>query len=109
MDKIAKLDVAIKLLADIVGPWIIEAINSQSASTSSPHPGSLWITSLDGKFGTWKGMVVSAYYHPTKKHTATTEGKLGVKRSVAEPGQWAISTQTRGLFGNKCYYNTLDS
>lgn len=49
---------------------------------------------------------MSAYYHPTKKHSATTEGKLGLKKSVAEAGEWAISIQTRGSIRNKAFYNT---
>jgi len=36
-------------------------------------------------------MIISAYFHPTKKHTATTVGKLGEKRSEAAAGEWAIS------------------
>ena len=51
--------------------------------------------------------MLSAYYHPSKKHTATTVGKLGTKQSVAEGGHWAVSLQTRGLGGNKANYDTL--
>ncbi len=35
--------------------------------------------------------VLSAYYHPTKEHSATTIGKNGNKKSVASAGKWAIS------------------
>jgi len=86
----------------------LEELNHGGCQMSQPHAGSLWITNLEGKYGSWKGMVVSCYYHPTKRHSATTVGKLGEKRSEASAGQWAISVQTKGLFGNKCYYNTFD-
>jgi hypothetical protein len=96
-----------KRLLNLLGDWVYRLAKSRSYSESSPYPGSLWITSLDGTWGSWEGQVVSLYYHPSKTHTATTVGRLGEKRSTAGPGQWAISYQTRGAFGNKCYYNTL--
>lgn len=64
----------------------------------------MWITSVDG-CQELDGRVISAYYHPTKDHTATTAGKLGTKKSVAKAGEWALSMQTRALFGNKAYYS----
>jgi len=95
-------------LAATVGKFVYEELSHGSSHFSQPHAGSVWITCLEGKYGSWKGKVVSCYYHPTKTHTATTVGKLGEKRSTAGPGTWAISEQTKGLYGNKCYYNTLD-
>lgn len=61
----------------------------------------LWISLEDGSWGSWHGQLVSCYNHPSRKHTATTTGKLGVKRSEAEAGHWAISMQTRALAGSK--------
>lgn len=69
--------------------------------------GGIWISIVDGTWGSWKGQVVSLYYHPTYPHTATTEGKLGMHRSHAAPGKWAISIQTKAMWGNKSFYNTL--
>ncbi len=51
---------------------------------------------------------MSAYYHPTKKHSATTVGKVGTKKSIANAGEWAISNQTKAAYGNKAFYNTLE-
>lgn len=83
-------------------------ITSPKVSQSSPEAGSLWLTSVDGTWLSGDGNVMSAFYHPTKKHSASTIGKLGTKRSVAEAGKWAVSIQTRGAFGNKAFYNTLE-
>ena len=95
-------------LAAIVGEWLYDELSEGGAHFSQPHEGSGWIITLDGQYGSWAGNVVSCYYHPTKSHTATTIGKLGEKRSKAGPGEWAISEQPKGMYGNKCYYNTLD-
>ncbi len=95
-------------LAATVGEWIYDELSHGSAHFSQPHEGSGWVTTLEGKYGSWNGQVVSCYYHPTKSHTATTVGKLGEKRSAAGPGKWAISVQTKGMTGNKCYYYTAD-
>ena len=53
---------------------------------SQPEVGSKWLSWSDGLATGWKGQVISAYYHPTKTHTASTKGKLGLKRSVAKGG-----------------------
>ena len=65
---------------------LYEALNSGSFSRSSPEIGSLWITDLTGTWGLQNGKCMSAYYHPTKDHSATSEGKNGQKRSVAAKG-----------------------
>ncbi|KAF2078556.1 hypothetical protein CYY_000179 [Polysphondylium violaceum] len=67
-----------------------------------PHPGAVWISDLTGD------SVVSAYYHPTKRHTSTTIGALSMQRSTVGPGEWAYSRQTRAASGNRTFYNTLD-
>jgi hypothetical protein len=82
-------------------------LNAPSTSISQPSAGAVWITNLNGGWLNYNGQVISCYYHPTKTHTASTKGKLGLKRSTASPGEWAISIQTRALFGNKAYYNDL--
>ena len=52
------------------------------------------------------GLVISAYYHPHKMHSATTVGKAGELKSYATAGQWAVSKQTKNSSGNKALYNT---
>lgn len=81
--------------------------SAPSFQFSQPEIGSKWFSWSDGHTTGWNGKVLSAYYHPTKKHSATTQGRLGIKRSVATGGKWAISQQSRALFGNKAYYNNL--
>ena len=75
---------------------------------SQPHPGAVWISILKGTWGTRNNKIYSLYYHPTKEHTATTTGRLGQKRSYAAANKWAVSIQTKGMWGNKTNYNTLD-
>ena len=52
---------------------------------------------------------MTAYYHPTKKHSVTTVGKAGTLKSYAAAGEWAISKQTKAMSGNKALYNTKDT
>jgi hypothetical protein len=62
----------------------------------TPKEGGMWISHSDAiiKPG---GLVVSSYYHPTKKHSATTIGKLGTQTSYAEAGEWAVSIQSKTI------------
>lgn len=90
-----------------LGSEAIEILSSSTVSYSQPEGNDYWITYLDGTWGTYDGKVISMYYHPTRKHTATTRGKLDMKRSVANGGHWAISHQTRDLWHNKAYYGFL--
>ena len=50
-------------------------------------------------------LVISMFYHPSKKHSATAEG-LVKSRSEANPGEWAIAVTSKAMFGNRSYYNT---
>lgn len=94
-------------LAKELGQEFIDNLKAPSVVVSQPHEGAVFISSLDGNWSSWHGQVVACYYHPTRPHTATTVGKLGTKQSKAEAGSWAISIQTRAMFGNKTHYNTL--
>jgi len=85
--------------------WVEALAKSPSTQVSQPAVGAVWISHMEGTWGFQDGTMLSAYYHPTKEHTATTKGKLGEKRSVAAAGHWAVSTQSKGMRGNKAYYN----
>ena len=61
---------------------------------------------VDGSLGQHNGLVISAYYHPIKLHSATTVGKAGTLPYYAAAGQWAVSYQTKAMHGNKALYNT---
>ena len=91
---------------NIAASALESAINSGSFSDSTPHDGARWITCVDGSLGQHNGLVMSAYYHPTKQHSVTTIGKLGTKKSFAAAGKWAVSYQTKAMSGNKALYNT---
>ncbi|CAD8106733.1 unnamed protein product [Paramecium sonneborni] len=99
----ALVETGITILKGLVGSYF----DASCYSVSQPDVGCVWITYLDGTRLKQNGKVASLFYHPTKQHTATTTGKLGQKRSVAGPGEWAISEQTKGAFGNQAFYNTL--
>lgn len=77
----------LKLLKQVVGSYF----DASCYSISYPKEGCVWITYLNGNILLRNGKVVSLFYHPNKKHTATTIGKLGQKRSEAGPGCWALS------------------
>jgi hypothetical protein len=66
----------------------------------------IFVSSLNGGWLSYSGQVLAAYYHPKCVHRASTKGKLDLKKSVAGKGKWAVSFQTRGLFGNKSNYKT---
>lgn len=54
--------------------------------------------------------VISAYFHPTKTHSATVINGFFIKnklRVIKEKGKWAISYLPRTLFFNKTYFNIL--
>lgn len=88
-----------------LGKEVINLLSSSSVSYSSPKGNDHWFTCSNGRWGSYDGQVMSLYYHEYKKHSATTCGKLGEKRSIADAGHWAISIQTRRLTNNTAYYN----
>ena len=73
-------------LAGVAVQRALEMLSSPSVSQSQPHPGSKWITVVEGNWLSFDGVVVSAYFHPSRPHTATTIGKLGTKKSAAPAG-----------------------
>ena len=50
--------------------------------------------------------VVSLYFHPSKRHYASAEGKTKSGRSYAPAGEWAYAIVMRALWGNKTNYGT---
>jgi hypothetical protein len=53
--------------------------------------------------------MMAAFFHPTKRHSATCMHGDKVKaRSVKDAGKWAIAKSgTSFIFGNKTKYNVL--
>jgi len=96
-----------KELLDNSIDWAKELARTPTVQASTPDLGAVWVTQVNGTWGTFGGKVISAYYHPSRTHSATTDGKVGEKRSVAAAGEWAVSAQTRAMWGNKAYYNNL--
>ena len=94
-------------LVNIIKDVINGIIKSPSINIQTPTTDSIWISILNGTWGTWNGYVISCYFHEEKKHYAKTTGKLGIKISWANKNEWAVSKQTRGLYGNKTNYGTI--
>ena len=64
--------------------------------------GGLFVSSTSGS------EVIAAYYHPTKKHSATANGGLfggGQVRSIASAGNWAVARSSSGMLGRKTFWN----
>lgn len=56
------------------------------------------------------GYVISAYFHETKRHSATCQGGTlggGQIRAIAGPKQWAIAICKAGISGRKTFWNVL--
>ena len=53
------------------------------------------------------GKMVSAYWHPERKHSATClHGDKIVQKAISDPGYWAVAYAGCAMFGgNKCMYN----
>ncbi|KAM3145497.1 hypothetical protein pb186bvf_002271 [Paramecium bursaria] len=82
-----------------------EILISSKQFRSEQSGNAIWFGFIDPPLAEWKGKVISAYFHPTKQHIAITQGKLGKKQSVADPGQWAISFQSKQKQGNLISYS----
>lgn len=48
------------------------------------------------------GKCISMYFHPTKKHSATTRGVREVV-AIADPGLWACAISERAPHGNRTF------
>lgn len=51
------------------------------------------------------GKCISMYFHPTRKHSATTRGVREVT-SVAEAGLWACAISERAPHGNRTFWSS---
>ena len=54
------------------------------------------------------GQVISAYYHPTRRHSATAQSGLTQARETASApaGLWAVATIPSGVTGHdRTFYN----
>ena len=55
------------------------------------------------------GLVLAAYYHPSRRHSATAIGGVfgPQTKSTVNPGKWAVAFVSKGKFGNKTFYNVF--
>ncbi|KAH7823660.1 uncharacterized protein MONOS_18623 [Monocercomonoides exilis] len=68
--------------------------------------GGTWISYTDGE------RIISCYFHPSKKHSATAQSKLlgaviSNQRSIAEAGEWACACCKKKMGVGHTFYNTL--
>ena len=78
--------------------------NSNCIDTYNDSGNGRWLSNIKD------GWVMSAYYHKTKRHTATCNGGTlggGQIRAEAPAGSWAIALCKAGISGRKTYWNTL--
>ena len=79
--------------------------NSNTVDTYNENGKGRWLSNIKD------GYVMSAYFHKTKRHTATCDGGFlggGSIRATAGPGQWAIAACKAGISGKKTYWNVLE-
>ncbi|MBP2322093.1 hypothetical protein JOF56_002478 [Kibdelosporangium banguiense] len=71
-----------------------------AATIAYPKEGGTW------DYGANANSVWSLYNHPSNCHSSATDGASGRRTSGAtRGGQWAASTDSAALWGNKAYYN----
>ena len=78
--------------------------NSNTIDTYNENGNGRWLSNIKD------GYVMSAYFHKTKRHTATCDGGFlggGQIRAEADPGKWAIALCKAGISGRKTYWNTI--
>lgn len=78
--------------------------NSHVIDTYNENGKGRWLSNIKD------GYVMSAYYHETKRHTATCQGGVlggGQIRAEAGPKQWAIALCKAGISGRKTFWNVL--
>ena len=93
--------VDLNTLVSQIGNAIGKAL-SRGNFCSQEVGGGVFVSAVDG------GVVVAAYYHPTKFHSATACGGVGgggTVKSTASAGKWAVATSSAGIGGRKTYYN----
>ena len=82
-----------------------ELTNSNTVDTYNEDGKGRWLSNIED------GYVMSAYYHKTKRHSATCNGGFlggGQIRAEAPAGSWAIALCKAGISGRKTYWNTLE-
>jgi hypothetical protein len=91
----------INTLLDQIGKAFNTVVKRNGVTSISPNGNDRFVSILNGD------QVIAAYFHPTKRHYATAEGKTKPGRSYAPAGQWAVALVMRSLIGgNKTYYGS---
>ena len=91
----------INTLLDQIGKAYNTVVKRSGITSISPNGNDKFVSVLNGD------QVIAAYFHPTKRHYATAEGKTKPGRSYAAAGKWAVALVMRSLIGgNKTFYGT---
>ena len=91
----------INTLLDQIGKAFNTVVKRNGVTSISPNGNDRFVSILNGD------QVIAAYFHPTKRHYATAEGKTKPGRSYAPAGKWAVAVVMRAISGNKTYYGTV--
>lgn len=95
------MNVDINTLLNQIGSAIGQTVLQEGVTSTSPNGNDRFVSVLNSN------QVISAYFHPTKRHYATAEGKTKPGRSYAAAGTWAVAYAMRSIWGgNKTYYGT---
>ena len=94
--KALAVDAAIKIGEDLISQHF-----GRNAASIQHRDGGLFISAMGG------GKMMSAYWHPSKQHSASCLHDFGkvVQRAESEPGYWAVAIAGTPLFGAKCKYD----
>ena len=91
----------VNTLLNQIGSAFNIVVKRDGVSSTSPNGNDRFVSVLNGD------QVISAYFHPSKRHYATAEGKTKPGRSYADAGTWAVAYAMRSLIGgNRTYYGT---
>ena len=95
------MNVDLNTLLDQIGKAFGTVVKRNGITAISPNGNDRFVSVLNGD------QVIAAYFHPTKRHYATAEGKTKPGRSYAAAGKWAVALVMRSLIGgNKTFYGT---
>ena len=97
-----KLNINVDLVELIKAFGINNLVNLKSGITdTSPNGNDRFVTISNS------GQVVALYWHSTKRHTSSVDGKTFSRSPIANPGTWSKAIARSKMFGSdKTFYNS---
>ncbi|RWS01063.1 hypothetical protein B4U79_16775, partial [Dinothrombium tinctorium] len=78
-----------KELWDMTQELLEKLLIAEKTLMISPEIGGKFISILEGYHGRARDLLIACYYHPLKRHTATTKGAHGYQSGYGGAGEWA--------------------